>query len=73
MDRYFSCGGESRECSRMKEQHEPKPGSERLPSSGEFLLWKITLILSKVGIRQRFFSGDYTFVSTRSLEGNGFD
>lgn len=57
----------------MKEQHEPKPGSERLPSSEEFLLWKIILILSKVGIRQRFFSGDYKFVSTRSLEGNGFD
>lgn len=73
MDRYFSCGGESRECSRMKEQHEPKPGSERLPSLEEFLLWKIILILSKVGIRQRFFSGDYKFVSTRSLEGNGFD
>ena len=46
MDRYFcACGGEARECSRKKEQLGPKPGSEKLPSSGEFLPWKITLTL----------------------------
>lgn len=45
-----------------REEHEPKPESERLPSSGEFPPWKIALTVFKVGISQRFFSGDFTFV-----------
>lgn len=58
MDRYFcACGGEARECSRKKEQLGPKPGTERLPSSGEFLPWKITLTLFKVGVTRSSFQG----------------
>ena len=73
MDRYFcACGGEARECSRKKEQLGPKPGSEKLPSSGEFLPWKITLTLQS-RCQKKFFSGHCKFVSTRCLEGNGFD